>query len=123
MKTLQKWLFEAKGMPEEVRANAMKISQMLFKIEGKPLGVDGIARLKAFIEDARQAYEAIVASKHSFGSLSSKELADISWEPFAEAVWTAFISDISSPSKAEKNMQKFNSVSKWLLPLLLTKSK
>lgn len=121
METLQKWLFEAKGMPEEVRANAMKISQMLFKIEGKPLGVDGISRLKAFIEDARQAYETIVASKHSFGSLSSKELADISWEPFAEAVWTAFISGMDTPDKASKSLQKFNTTAKWLLPLLLTK--
>jgi hypothetical protein len=121
MKTLQKWLTEARGMPEEVKANAMKISQMLLKIEGKKLGVDGISRLKGFIEEAREAYEAIASSNQSFGSLSSKELASISWEPFADAVWTAFISGMDTPEKASKGIMKFNAVAKWLLPLLLPK--
>lgn len=121
METLQKWLTEARGMPEEVKANAMKISQMLLKIEGKKLGVDGVFRLKGFIEEAREAYEAIIASNQSFGSLSSRELADISWEPFADAVWTSFMSGMDTPDKASRSMQKFNAMAKWLLPLLLTK--
>ena len=121
MKTLQNWLLEAKGMPEEIRANAWKISQALLKVEGKPLGVDGIARMKSLIEDARAAYNAIIASNTAFGHLSAKELADISWEPFAESVWTAFISGMDTPDKASRSMQKFNATAKWLLPLLLTK--
>lgn len=121
MNTLQNWLLEARGMPEEVKANAMKISQMLLKIEGKKLGIDGVSRLKGFIEEAREAYEAIIASSQSFGSLSSKELANISWEPFADAVWTAVLTDLDSPAKAEKSISKFNAVAKWLLPLLLPK--
>ena len=121
MKTLQNWLLETKGMPEEIRANAWKISQALLKVEGKPLGVDGIAKMKSLIEEARAAYNAIVASSTSFGHLSAKELADISWEPFAESVWTAFISGMDTPDKASKSLQKFNTTAKWLLPLLLTK--
>ena len=121
METLQKWLVEARGMPEEIKANAARISHMLLKIEGKKLGVDGISRLKGFVEEAREAYEAIIASNQSFGSLSSKELANISWEPFAESVWTAFISGMDTPEKASRSMQKFNATAKWLLPLLLTK--
>lgn len=108
-------------MPEEIKANAMKISQMLLKIEGKKLGVDGVSRLKEFIEEAREAYEAIIASNQSFGSLSSKELANISWEPFADAVWTSFVSGMDTPEKASKSMMKFNAAAKWLLPLLLPK--
>lgn len=119
MKTFQKWLFEAKGMPAEIRSNAWKISQALLKVEGKRLDMDDIARLKPTIEDAREAYNQIVASNLAFGHLSAKELADISWEPFAEAVWTAFVSGISTPEKASKLMAKFNGTAKWLLPLLV----
>lgn len=121
MNTLQKWLLEARGIPEDIRANAWKISQALLKVEGKSLTLDDIARLKVTIEDARMAYNQIVASISTFGHLSARELADISWEPFAVSVWTAFVSAISTPDKAAKLMTKFNTMSKWLLPLLTVK--
>lgn len=121
MKTLNEWLqmvLEAKGMPEEIRERAWIISRALMKFDGRNLGLDGVARERQTIEKARQARDEIVSSGLSFGHLSAKELADISWEPFADAVWNEAVSGLSGLDNAQQKTAKFQKLVKWLLPLL-----
>ena len=124
MKTLSKWLQfvnEAKGMPEEIRERAWTISRALMKFDGKILGPDGIQRERQTIDKARKAYDEISALDLSFGHLSAKELADISWEPFAEAVWTAFVKGMEQFEQGSKSVDKFAKTAKWLVPVLADK--
>ena len=121
MKILREWLerlLEAKGMPEEIRERSWIISKALMKFDGRSLGLDGVARERQTIEKARQAMDEIISSGLSFGHLSAKELADISWEPFAEAVWTAAVDGLQGLDSARQKADKFQKLSKWLLPLL-----
>ena len=97
MKTLSRWLKfinEAKGMPEEIRERAWTISRALMK------------------------YDEISALDLSFGHLSAKELADISWEPFAESVWVAFVKGMEQLELGAANVDKFAKTAKWLVPVL-----
>lgn len=124
MKTLAKWLNfvnEAKGMPEEIRERAWTISRALMKFDGKILGPDGIQRERQTIEKARATCDEIASLDLSFGHLSAKELADISWEPFAEAVWSAFVKGMEQLDQGSKAVDKFAKTAKWLVPVLTAK--
>ena len=88
------------------------------KFDGKILGPDGIQRERQTIDKARKAYDEISALDLSFGHLSAKELADISWEPFAEAVWTAFVKGMERLEQGIKAVDKFAKTAKWLVPIL-----
>ena len=121
MKTLNEWLerlLEAKGMPEDVKSRAWIISKALMKVEGRNLGLDGIAKERRTIEAARQARDEIEASGLSFGHLTSADLAQTSWEPFAEAVWSEAVAGLSGFENASKKAAKFQALVKWLLPIL-----
>lgn len=121
MKTLNEWLdrlLEAKGMPEEIKERAWIISKALMKFEGRKLGLDGIAKERQTIEKARQARDEIVSAGMSFGHLSAKDLADISWEPFAEAVWSEAVAGLNGLDGARQKTAKFQAVARWLLPIL-----
>ena len=121
MKTLSRWLKfinEAKGMPEEIRERAWTISRALMKFDGKILGPDGIQRERQAIEKARKAYDEISVLDLSFGHLSAKELAEISWEPFAEAGWTAFVKGMEQLEQGIKAVDRFAKTAKWLVPIL-----
>ena len=121
MKTLSRWLKfinEAKGMPEEIHERAWTISRALMKFDGKILGPDGIQRERQTIEKARKAYDEISVLDLSFGHLSAKELANISWEPFAESVWSAFVKGMEQLEVGAASVDKFAKTAKWLVPVL-----
>ena len=123
MKTLTEWLerlIEARGMPEEIRERAWTISKLMMRIDGRKLGLDGLARERRTVEAARKARDEIAASGQSFGSLSAKELANISWEPFAEAAWNEAVNGLAGFEGAAAKAAKFQSLAKWLVPLLET---
>jgi len=121
MKTLQNWLFEAKGMPDGIKERNWIISKLLLSIEGKTLGPDGIVREKRNLEKARQAYDEMCAMDVKYGTLSAGDLANICWEPFACAVWNAFVKGMEDIEIGSKQVDKFSRTAKWLVPLLTDK--